>query len=158
MAGNEGYWEGANWVYHTRIANEAGQGASDITWLIVPGEGNELELLYGDNFNGDTVGRVLFGIIETDTAGERVSTFIAGPTIGPAGHRGFPFADTDNATSAGARIFVAGAQRILITVEAVADGEDAALGLVCRIRGGVPTVTEGGAGTIVLTEVDERVY
>lgn len=158
MGENEGYWEGATWVYHSRIANEVGQGASDITWLVIPGAGNEFEMLYFDLHNADTATRVATSVIETDTAGERVATFQTGINVTADGHFAGPFADTDNATSAGVRFIVSGTMRLLFTLAAVADGQDAVLGLACRIRGGLPTVTEGGAGTIVITELDERVY
>ena len=157
---SEGYWDGALWVYHSQIAHEGGQGAGDITWLVVPGAGNELEILYGHLHNTDTSTRVASGIIETDTAGEEVTPLFS-DSLGAAARQVFfvPSRTTATEESAGGpRYIVAGTMRLLFTMAAVADGQESIMGIACRIRGGVPTVTEGGQGTIVITELTEQVF
>ena len=158
---SEDYWDGAIWVYHSIVANEAAAGASTISWTVVPGTGNEMEVLYGRISNLDTAGRAVTVDIETDTAGELLSNLVQ-VTMNAGAGNGFPQAITAGAGGAaaasGTRYIVAGTMRLVGSVLSVADGEDAEFGLVCRVRGGVPTVTEAGAGTIVITELDEREY
>lgn len=157
---SEDYWDGALWVYHSTITGQAGQGAGDITWLIVPGGGSEMEILYGEVINGDTAARVANVDIETDQAGERLARLV-NTSVSAAEWIDFPVTDENASSSvaqAGPRYIVAGTMRILVTVTTVAQAEDATLGIVCRIRGGVPTVTEDGAGTPVITDLTEQVF
>ncbi len=152
--------DGATWVYHSTITGEAGAGAGAITWLIVPGVGAEIEVLYGEVVNGDTVGRVINVDIETDQAGERLALLI-NTRVAAGEWIDFPTTDENASSSvaqAGNRYFVSGDMRFLVTVTDVAQAQDATLGVVARIIGAVPTVTEDGAGTPVITNLTEHVF
>ncbi len=154
---SEDYWDGATWVYHSQIAHEAAQGAGTISWLVVPGAGNEMEVLYGHLRNTDTVDRSGAVTIEDDAGAEIVS--LQRGTITAAVRAAFPVAPAASSDeSGGGRYIVSGTMRLLALVAAVADGQESEFGLACRIRGGVPTVTESGQGTIVITDLTEQVY
>ncbi len=157
---SEGYWAGALWVYHSTITGQAGQGAGAITWLIIPGAGNEMEVLYGEVINGDTVARIINVDIETDQAGERLARLI-NTSVSANEWIDFPTTDENASSSvaqAGPRWIVSGTMRFLVTVIDVAQAQDAALGIVARIRGSLPMVTEGSAGTPVITDLTERPF
>ncbi len=55
---SEEYWGGANWIYQATITNGVG-GAGNHTYAITTGIGDEMEILFGSVFNGDTVARVV---------------------------------------------------------------------------------------------------
>lgn len=155
------YWDGALWVYQATITNGGGGGGTN-SYLIVPGAGNEMELLYARLFNGDTANRSANAVIETNTAGEVLTRLIGiNTTIAAGADRMWPYASTpaDNAPmSGGSRVFIAGTMRLYFEVLSVGASDDTALGLVCRIRGGVPTVTETGASTPTIVTNVERVF
>ncbi len=156
---SEDYWDGATWVYHSIVANDD-QGASTITWLIVPGAGNEMEILYGQLANLDTAGRAVSIAIETDAAGEELTRLVV-VTLNAGAAVSFPAANVQAAGGSAAaptRFILSGNMRLIATVASVALSQDAEFGLVCRIRGGVPTVTEAGGGTIVISELTEQVF
>jgi len=154
-------WEGATWAFQGTIANGAG-GAGDQTYAVTPGEGNELEVLYGEVLNGDTVARNVS--VQVDD-GTNIFAFVPwnGLSLGAGSRQGFPQAITGtSANLLGAvptRLIVSGSMRLLVTVAAVAASQDSALGLVARLRGPtLPTVTLAGASTPTLTTNVNRVF
>lgn len=154
---SEDYWDGALWIYQADITNGAG-GAGDQTYTLTVGTGNELEVLYGEVFNGDTSARVVTVIIDDGT---NQITQILNLTAGAGARVAFPVSTTqgDSAgVAAGARLIVAGTMRIVVRVAAVALSQDSALGLACRIRGGVPSVVEAGASTPTININTEQVF
>ncbi len=152
------YWTGANWMYHATVTNGAG-GAGNQSYTLTPGTSNELEILYGVIFNGDSAGRVATVEIDTGTAGETLAEIVSVTADAGSSHS-FPHSDVAAAggthLSAGPRIFLSGGMRLVATVAAVAASEDSAFGLVCRIRGPVPTVVEAGASTPTIVIDEER--
>lgn len=158
----DGYWDGALWVYQADITNGAG-GGGDLTWTVVPGVGNEMEILYGDIFNGDTAGRVVR--INIDDGTNHLASLLddlTGFSLNAGVHHAFPIGDVVAATggnvSDGARILIAGTMRLVATVESVAASQDGAFALVARIRGGVPVVTEAGNSTPTININTEQVF
>lgn len=157
----EDYWDGALWVYHSHVTHQAGEGAGTIRWTTVPGAGNEMEILYGEIRNDDTVARTAKVVIDDGNAAQVLATLVE---VGcdAAQNQGFPVSDAPSAggtqVSAGARFIIAGTMRIVAEVAAVADSQDASFGIVCRLRGGVPTVTEEAVGVIVIDELTEQVF
>ncbi len=154
---SEDYWDGGTWVYQADITNDAMDAANQI-YTITPGVGNEMEVLYGSLFNGDTSARngnvrindpsanlILHLANESVTAG----AFIPVLSVGPSNT-----IDTHNY----GRVILSGAMRLVVTITAVAVSEDSALGLVCRIRGSLPLVIESAsAGTPVISINTEQV-
>lgn len=132
----EGYWEGALWVYHADIVNNGANSGNQV-YSIVPGVGNELEVLYGTVFNGDAAGRSTTVIIDDGT--NNLSLMVS-ETLGSAASRDFPSSNTSRG-AAGQRYILAGTMRLITTVASVAVSQDSRLGLCCRIRGDLPTVT-----------------
>ncbi len=155
---SEGYWDGALWVYHADITNDAMDAATQ-SYEIVPGAGNELEVLYGSLFNGDTTDRQATLRFEDDADNVLARAWSRTLTAASAGQ--FPYAEDDFTTgvAAGGRYILSGTMVLHAEVAAVAVLQDSALGLVCRIRGGVPTVTEAAsAGVPVISINTERVF
>lgn len=139
---SEDYWEGATWVYYANITNDGSNSGSHI-YVVVPGAGNEMEVLYGEVDNDDTSTRSVFGTIEDDS-GNLLYRIIPDAMAATAGTAiSFPVTDEVGADAGGAsrRLFVSGTMALRFTVGAVAVSQDTAFAIVCRIRGSVPTVT-----------------
>ncbi len=138
----EEYWAGALWIYQANITNDGSNSGSHI-YDVVPGAGNEFEVLYGRLSNDDTAGRNGSVTIEGE-ASLPVSTLLRRASIGANTHRNFPVAAAPadlSEASAGTRFIVAGTMTITAILEAVAVSQDSAFAIVCRIRGRLPTVT-----------------
>jgi len=153
----EGYWDGALFVYQADITNGAGSGVHSYTVSV--SEGSEYELLYGEFFNGDTVGVVL--TVAIDDGANELSELMS-VTADAASRHSFPHSDVAAAAgthlSSGARILLAGGMRLIASSASVAASQDTAFGLVCRIRGDVPTVVEVGASTPTINVNTEAVF
>ncbi len=156
---SEDYWDGANWIYEVNIANDD-QGAANIAVEIVPGAGNEMELLYAGLQQLDTVGRTISILIEDDT--DNIIAILSELSLTENQRIHLPMSNNEASTarvsSAGARLIISGNQVLRFQVASVALSQDAKFAVVCRIRGGVPTVTETGGGVIVVTINTEKVF
>lgn len=150
------YWEGATWVYHTTITNGAGGGGT-IEFTIVPGAGTELEILYGEIINGDTVARTCkVHILDDD---DNRLGIIQSKSVSAAVHLPFPTNGTADLAELGTtRLIVSREMKIYVAVESVAASQDATLALVCRIRGALPAVAEAGNSTPTITINKEQVF
>ncbi len=136
----DGYWEGATWIYRATITND-GTNSGTHTYSVVPGAGNEFELVAGVLFNGDTTGRVVTGMIAAP-AGDVLNRLIErNDSLGAGAEQGFPSAPIvgDNAPgAAGPRYIVAGTMILRCSVAAVAINQDTAFGVTIRFRGATP--------------------
>lgn len=142
MSRQDGYWDGGTWVYHADITND-GSNSGNHTYSVVPGAGNELEVLYGRILNGDAAARTSQVLVK-DVVGGEILARIVNRSLGAGLDHSFPAVSeaVDSAKlSAGARIIIAGLMELQAVIAAVAVSQDSAFGVVCRIRGGVPTVT-----------------
>ncbi len=152
------FWSGATWVYQADITNGAG-GAGNHVYTIVPGAGNELQILYGRVLNGDTSSRTATAVID-DGTNELTRFMTLALTAGSA--QSFPNAEIGStgggSVADGPRFILSGTMRLVVTIAAVAASENTAFGLVCRIVGGVPTVTEAGASTPTINVNTEQVF
>lgn len=152
------YWDGALWIYQADVTNGAG-GAGVQSYTVTTVAGSEMELLYGEFFNGDTLGVVLTVTID-DGTNELIE--LMSLTADAASRHSFPHSDTPAVggthLSSGSRIFLGGGMRIVGSTASVAASQDTAFALVCRIRGAVPTVVEAGASTPTINVNVERVF
>lgn len=157
--GEKEYWAGRLWVYQADITNGAG-GAGNHSYTVIPGAGCEMEVLYGELFNGDVSNRTGSIVMEDNSTNRLVS--ILATTINAAARQSFPTAivqaSAGSGAAAGPRFILAGAMRLVATVAAVTLSENTALGLVCRVRGGVPSVAEAGASTPTINVNTEQVF
>lgn len=138
---NKDYWDGAVWVYRATITND-GSNSGTHEYDIVPGAGNELEVLYAQLFNGDATGR---------NGGMNIKDADGGKSIGEIRNASISATDTlalpnrssgSNADGGvGQRIIVAGTMSLVLSVASLAVLKESRLGIACRIRGGLPTVT-----------------
>lgn len=140
----EDYWHGATWCYHATITND-GSNSGNHVYVVVPGVGNEMEILYGEITQGDAAGRVAFVRIDAGAGTSVMGRLIRSATIGAGLIRSYPnggggSAD-DDSIGAGARLIVSGAMRIVAQVAAIAVSENTAFALVARVRNGPGTVT-----------------
>lgn len=140
------YWSGATWVLRAIITNDACCSGTH-NYAVVPGEGSEMEILYGTTTNADSAGRVA-SVRILDADGGNVLTSFGELTI-TAGER-FPFPSSDGSLSgthteiaarAGNRYTVSGTMALEFNIAAIAVNQDSRFAVVCRIRGSVPTVT-----------------
>ncbi len=159
MGDDAEYWGGATWVYHASITNDAMDAATQ-TYTIVPGTGNEMEILYGQLFNGDTVARSI--VVSIEDNGNELARLIALAAAAASFHS-FPASDdpavASTDLSAGARLILSGNMALVGLVASVAVSQDSLFGVVARIRGGLPTVTEAAsAGTPVISINTEQVF
>ncbi len=149
---SEDYWDGALWVYHADIVNTAG-GAGGHSYTVAPAVGSEMEVLYGSFQNGDTLGRLLYVNIDDGT---NLLTRLLGQRTVTAGHAvSFPQGNIAVDDQAGlapdGRTILSGPMTVVAIAEAIAVSQDTAFGIVCRIRGGIPTVALIGPGAAVET-------
>ena len=151
---NDDKW--ALWIYQADITNGAG-GAGDQTYTLTVGVGNELEVLYVRVLQGDPTSRLVLAQIDDGTnQGPRLiggstaqDTFRQWPTAGSS---------ADDGVLGSARLLMAGAMRLIVTIQAVALSENTACWIGCRIRSGVPTVVESGASTPTININSEAVF
>lgn len=159
---SENYWEGGLWVYHADIVND-GSNSGNHTYSIAQAAGDEMEVLYGIFLNGDTSNRTLQALID-DGANTLAALLgdIGGFTLNAGASQGFPVADprasAGGGSSGGIRYIVAGAMRLRFVLGSVAVSQDSALGIVCRIRGAIPTVTLTSPADAVETVNTNRVF
>lgn len=143
---SEDWWDGALWVYIATITNNGANSGAHV-YNMVPGAGNEVELLYGHILNGDTSARVCKVNMTDDEANALAALLddLAGISLTGGVTNSFPMGgDVPAAAGSGAgptRFMVAGTMALNIQAAAVGTSQDTRVAIVCRIRGGVPTVT-----------------
>lgn len=149
------YWDGATWAYQAEIVNAAAAG--NHTYDISSGEGSEFEIIGGQLLQGDTVSRTAH--IRIDDGTTTIIDIFPSTSTAAGTLIKFPSTLANDARILVARPWiVSGTLRLIATVESVGANDDSTLGLICRIRGSVPTATEtGGAGATVNNNV-ERVF
>ena len=157
-------FDSALWVYQADITNGAG-GSGNHTYVVVPGAGNEMTLLYGSLFNGDTSGRAGRLRVTTDGTGavvDIIGTGGAGITITAGRYLSFPTSDGQGAGGVGITpgwpFDMAGTMELEALMSSVGASDDSAFAMVARINGGLPTVTETGASTPTININTERVF
>ncbi len=141
---SEDHWEGATWVFHADITND-GTNSGDHVYAVVPGGGNEMEILYGRVLNGDTSSRTIIVEIGSDSTPSEILALMVPTTSITAGST-IPFPTTDEFSNSSAvqgvsRWLIAGTMALFVQVAAVAINQDTAFSVVGRVRGGVPTAT-----------------
>lgn len=154
-----GRWAGRTWVHDQTVTNGATGGASTIGILVVPGKGNEMELISAIVQNLDAVNRFSRILILTPAGAVMDIPNITLQNI-PAGHQGFPvpgpedaLPSSDESFGPGRRI-ISGEMQLQMQNLATDASQDARFGIVARVRGRKPTVTaEGNADfTTVVNE------
>ncbi len=156
------YWDGGTLVYQADSTNGAGGGGT-ISYEVVPGVGNELEILYGHIFNGDTVAR---GTSINISSGTNFLTSLLddspGLALGAGTDQSYPHSDdgaaTGGSTVGGVRFFLAGTMDVTGQLLAVGASDDARFALVARLRGGIPTITEVAQSTPTININVEQVF
>lgn len=136
------YWEGATWVYHATVTND-GTNSGTHEYDVIPGAGNELEILYGLVFNGDTSARTIVARIQDADGGNFLAFIVPSGSIAAAGRISFPVNDphaANSAANAGARFLLSGTMSLNAQVQSIAVNQDSEFGIACRIRGGLPSV------------------
>ncbi len=159
---SEDYWDGALFVYHADITNGAG-GSGTNSYTIVPGAGNELEILYGHIFNGDTVARGTSLLISSGA--NLITTLLddaPGLAINPGAVQSYPHNDEVNvdggSTVGGVRLFLAGTMDFEGKLLAVGSSDDTRFAMAARLRGGMPIITEAGISTPTININVEQVF
>ncbi len=142
------------WLYHSRILNESGQGASDISWRITPAPGDVFEFLYGAVQNHDTASRTLNARLEDGTGAQIISQLINGLSLGAGGIAPFP-GNTVTDAGPGVRYILVNPANLIVILSSVADAQDADFGMVARCTT-VPAVLTAGAGAETVDQVVNR--
>lgn len=144
--------EWATWVLIIRHESDA---TANLTIAVSPGEGNELEVLYGRVLNSGAAGRTMSVFI--DDGSTQIGELLPSASQGNGTVRNFPtiidVAD-GNIICAGARLFLGGPMRLVASATSMLTTEEMRLTLVCRVRGSEPTVTtaeSAGTATTVTT-------
>lgn len=132
------YWDGATWVYRATITNDGSNSGNHI-YNISPGEGNEMEFLYGTVLNGDTATRTIHIEIDDGSDDQVMVNYTISTAAGIRAHV-FPTVANENRPNM-TRYILSGPMRLRLSVLALATSENSEIGIACRIRGNVPTVT-----------------
>ncbi len=138
------------WVYIADITNDGSNSGNHI-YEVTPGAGNEMKILYGYLYNGDSSSRVgnvrihdVSGQGSTSNLSDQLADFVPIATTLGAGQRGsFPTNDEfgDNTAAVMHTPFrIAGDMTIWARLASVAINQDSQFSIVCRIRGGIPAV------------------
>lgn len=140
------YWDGATWLYQAQITNDAdGSGAIEVE--VVPGAGNEMEVLAVDIVNGDTVARTLSAYVDDASGGNAVILLFSGSTAAGS-RRSWPSNETgDDAGAHSHKLIVSGTMALRLRAAGVAASQDASFGIIARVRGDSPDAAESGNGT-----------
>ncbi len=129
------------WVYQANVTND-GSNSGNHDYVVTPGAGNEMEILYGGITNDDTSARTTEVRIRDDDDNILVKLIkVASTGVGET--RPFPAlgaSGADDSVASGSRLIVTGAMNVLARVSAVAISQDSMFTIVCRIKGGIPTV------------------
>ncbi len=159
---SEDYWDGALFIYHADILNGAG-GSGTTSYTVVPGAGNELEILYGHIFNGDTVGRG--SKVEISSGANFLASLLddqTGIALDPGAAQSYPHSDEvaagGGSTVGGVRLFLAGTMDLEGAILAVGSSDDTRFAMVARLRGGMPIITEAGISTPTININVEGVF
>lgn len=138
----EQFWDGATWVYDAIITNDGVNSGTHI-YDVSPGVGNELEILYGQLRNLDTVGRIIDIFIEDDVPNALVYMSPSSFSLTQSQRMPFPVTDEALANSAGQarRWLLSGGMNLSCVAASIAVSQDTRFSICCRIRGGLPTVT-----------------
>ncbi len=148
---SEDYWAGATWVYADIITND-GSNSGNHTRSIVPGDGNEMELLYGLLFNGDASARAAKVVIGTGGGTPNFTGFAnvmylllpTGLNLAATTPTPFPVSDdvgSGGASGQGARHVISSSMELFSQINSIAVSKPTRFAVACRIRGGIPTVT-----------------
>ncbi|MFQ5810612.1 MAG: hypothetical protein ACE5JM_13430 [Armatimonadota bacterium] len=138
----EAYWEGVIWTYFQTITND-GTNSGNHNWVIEGAAGEEFEVLYGHLFNGDASARTVSAQIR-DISNNILSYLLPnGASVAAGAARAFPtsMSSADDDAVGHGRLIVAGTMDLNFTINSVAVSQDTRLGLVLRLRAGLPTVT-----------------
>lgn len=140
----EQYWDGALYVFQADIVNNGANSGNHI-YAVTSGVGSEMELLYGNVFNGDGSNRTITGVIQDDGGEDLGFPIPSGHTLNAGNNYSFPATDAPAAThtafSAGVRPIFGGGMLLRVQVSSIAVSQDTEFALVLRIRGAIPTVT-----------------
>lgn len=153
------YWSGATWVYHATVTNDGATSGNHV-YVVSPGVGQEMEVLYGRLFNGDGSARTAFANTR-NAGGDVLTTYLATISLGVQGH--YPFPQIDESTTGGSslgptRKILSGTMDITFNVNSIAINQDTAFSIVARIRGGLPTVTITSPAGATETVDENRTY
>lgn len=159
----EEFWEGATFVYRSTIINGAG-GGGDCSVLLVPGQGNEFELMYGTIAHNDaTASNIDVHIRDEDNNIQAYlydvdavtqNSVCQFPTAPQAAATGGNAADSPAAT----RFVISGTMNLFMAAIAIDASEGTTNTIVGRYRGDLPTITETGNSTPTITITTERSY
>lgn len=150
------YWGGSTWVYNSTILNAA-LGAQTVT--VIPGEDNEMELLYGSMFNL-TGGNITGTVRIRDPDGNQLLILYRGVS-NSSNALGWPTnsnSTTNALPAAGSRFLISGEMKLELEMGAVPDTKSVEYSVVGRVRGEAPTVVEDGAGVFVPTVRTNRFF
>lgn len=151
--------QGALFTFQGTVVNGAG-GAGDNTLTVTAAAGARVKLLTFRIVNNDTAARVSSLVVDDGTNLLHLLGFNS--ALGAANNQAFPsVATTDAASFAGngaePGIWIAGSNRLVGTLAAVAASQDSAWAMTCLVWGAAPTCTLAGASTPTLTTNTSRV-
>ncbi len=133
------FWDGATWEYQATVTNNGTNSGSHV-YVVSPGTGNEIVILYGELFNGDSAGRT--ATIETRTDGAARLLTLHNGTLGAGGIFSLLPSNASTAVSRLSQgLLLSGGMDLRVTLASLAINEDSRLGVVARIFGGTPGVT-----------------
>lgn len=147
------YWAGALWVLQGTIANAGTAGSATVT--ISPGQGNELEVLYGKMQHDDASSRAVTVIARDDDDNE-IARFFSNSFANS--QQNLPQEGTTGVETAPTRRIVAGTMDIQMQVASLGANQTFTFSLCCRIRGGPPSVALTSAAGATETTNKNQVF
>ena len=140
------WWDGGTWCYFATRTNDA-SNAGVHTWEIQPGAGNEMELL-GGHFFHDSADALALAVRVTDDEDNNLYLLLPwNVTASQSQYQPFPATDEmgGNGAALVQRLIISGTMKIRIThTTNIGTSKKTQIGLACRIRGTLPTVTSTG--------------
>ncbi len=156
------YYSGATHVYRATVINGAGGGDTSITLL--PRAGNEYALVQGSVSHDDATASTINALVRDEDGNTQIGMIDALAAVTQNSVNYFPSgigtipATGGNQSGVPHPVIVSGTMDIFVNAVAIDASEGTTHTMLGRARGGIPTITEAGNSTPVITITTERFY
>ena len=151
---------GRTWVFQGTVTEDATAGTHISSLTVVPGAGNEMEVLYGNFTAGAGAANLATALI--DDGSNNIAFLMNSLSLASGQIASFPYTGTqvaDSRVNVISPIIISGTMRLIMRISTATVSLTHAFSVACRIKGGLPTATlADNVGTPVLTTNTNLVF